>query len=214
MAKTQVKYAKLDSPLRAYDDALRARHPFLCGVDEAGRGPLCGPVSAAAVILDPTRPVGGINDSKKLSEKKREAVYEEIAAKAVAWAVVLVGPEEIDRLNILQATLQGMRRAVAALETTPTLVLVDGNRCPELIVPSQFVIGGDGVSESIAAASIIAKVTRDRYMRELDVQFPQYKLAKHKGYGTREHYALLAEHGIQSFYRRSFLKNWNGETKT
>ena len=198
---------EVSRPLYAYDDAVRAENGCFAGVDEAGRGPLCGPVCVAACILDPEKPVYGINDSKKLSEKKREALFEEIKAKALAYSIIFVGPEVIDRENILHATLGGMRRAVEELEITPHLVLVDGNRCPEgLAMPAQPVVKGDAASASIGAASILAKVSRDRYMCELDRQYPQYQLAKHKGYPTKLHYELIEKYGIQPFYRRSFLK--------
>ena len=198
---------EISRPLYAYDDAVRAENGCFAGVDEAGRGPLCGPVCVAACILDPEKPVYGINDSKKLSEKKREALFEEIKAKALAYSIIFVGSEVIDRENILHATLGGMRRAVEELEITPHLVLVDGNRCPEgLAMPAQPVVKGDAASASIGAASILAKVSRDRYMLELDRQYPQYQLAKHKGYPTKLHYELIEKYGIQPFYRRSFLK--------
>ena len=198
---------EVSRPLYTYDDAVRAENGCFAGVDEAGRGPLCGPVCVAACILDPEKPVYGINDSKKLSEKKREALFEEIKAKALAYSIIFVGPEVIDRENILHATLGGMRRAVEELEITPHLVLVDGNRCPEgLAMPAQPVVKGDAASASIGAASILAKVSRDRYMLELDRQYPQYQLAKHKGYPTKLHYELIEKYGIQPFYRRSFLK--------
>ena len=198
---------EISRPLYAYDDAVRAENGCFAGVDEAGRGPLCGPVCVAACILDPEKPVYGINDSKKLSEKKREALFEEIKAKALAYSIIFVGPEVIDRENILHATLGGMRRAVEELEITPHLVLVDGNRCPEgIAMPAQPVVKGDAASASIGAASILAKVSRDRYMLELDRQYPQYQLAKHKGYPTKLHYELIEKYGIQPFYRRSFLK--------
>lgn len=196
-----------EDPLYQYDARIRAEYGRFAGVDEAGRGPLCGPVCVAACILDPERPVLGVNDSKKLSEKKRELLFDEICEKALCYHVVFVGPEVIDRDNILQATMSGMRQAVEGLSVTPELVLVDGNRCPAgLQIPCQSVVKGDGVSASIGAASILAKVSRDRYMRELDRQYPQYQLAKHKGYGTKLHYELIERYGIQSFYRRSFLK--------
>ena len=198
---------EISRPLYAYDDAVRAENGCFAGVDEAGRGPLCGPVCVAACILNPEKPVYGINDSKKLSEKKREALFEEIKAKALAYSIIFVGPEVIDRENILHATLGGMRREVEELEITPHLVLVDGNRCPEgLAMPAQPVVKGDAASASIGAASILAKVSRDRYMLELDRQYPQYQLAKHKGYPTKLHYELIEKYGIQPFYRRSFLK--------
>lgn len=195
--------------LYAYDAGLRAAHGAFCGVDEAGRGPLCGPVCCAAVILDLADPIEGINDSKKLSEAKREALYEEITRRALCWHAVFIGPEVIDEINILQATMEGMRQAVAGLQPRPCFALIDGNRCPERLgLPCESLVKGDANSASIAAASIIAKVTRDRYMRALDAEYPQYQLAKHKGYGTALHYRLLAQYGIAPFYRRSFLTKW------
>ena len=193
--------------LYAFDAEQRARFGTICGVDEAGRGPLCGPVCCAAVILDPDDPIEGVNDSKKLSEKRREALYEEIIQRAVAYQVVFISPQEIDEKNILWATMDGMAQAVAGLDTQPDYALIDGNRCPpDLVCPSQSVVKGDATSASIAAASILAKVSRDRYMKELDKQYPQYQLAKHKGYPTKLHYELIAQYGIQPFYRLSFLK--------
>lgn len=194
-------------PLYEYDAAVRREVGCIAGVDEAGRGPLCGPVCVAACILDPEKPVLGVNDSKKLTEKKREALFEEICAKALAYKIVFVGPDIIDRDNILAATMGGMRQAVEGLDIAPGLVLVDGNRCPAgLAMPARPVVKGDASSASIAAASILAKVSRDRYMEELDRQYPQYQLARHKGYPTRLHYELIEQYGIQDFYRRSFLK--------
>lgn len=201
--------------LYAFDQQQRMQFGTLCGVDEAGRGPLCGPVCCAAVILNPQDPIKGINDSKKLTEKRREALYEEITRRALAWKVVFVSPQEIDEKNILWATMDGMAQAVAGLDSQPDFVLVDGNRCPpELNRPAQAVVKGDANSASIAAASILAKVSRDRYMLELDREYPQYQLAKHKGYPTALHYQLIEQYGIQPFYRRSFLKKqgyWHGK---
>ena len=195
------------TPLYDYDEALRTECGSLCGVDEAGRGPLCGPVCCAAVILNPEDPIQGVTDSKKLSEKRREELYDQIIQRALAWYVEFVSPQEIDEKNILWATMAGMARAVSALETRPALVLIDGNRCPPgLEMPSRAVVKGDATSASIAAASILAKVSRDRYMCELDARYPQYQLAKHKGYPTALHYQLIQQYGIQPFYRRSFLK--------
>ena len=195
------------TPLYDYDEVLRTECGALCGVDEAGRGPLCGPVCCAAVILNPEDPIQGVTDSKKLSEKRREELYDQIIQRALAWHVEFVSPQEIDEKNILWATMAGMARAVSALETRPALVLIDGNRCPPgLEMPSRAVVKGDATSASIAAASILAKVSRDRYMCELDAQYPQYQLAKHKGYPTALHYQLIQQYGIQPFYRRSFLK--------
>lgn len=196
----------VNAELIAFDAEYRVQYPLLCGVDEAGRGPLCGPVSVAAVILDPERPIEGLDDSKKVSEKKREALYPLIIERALAWHVELVPPEEIDRVNILNATLMGMAAAIAALDPMPSLVLVDGNRTPAVPQPCVPVVKGDGRSACIAAASILAKVTRDRFMVELARQYPEYRLEKHKGYPTKEHYELLEQHGVQPFYRKSFLK--------
>lgn len=192
--------------LYAFDAQFRAEWGTVCGVDEAGRGPLCGPVCVAAVILDPAAPIEGINDSKKLSEKKREALYPQIIKKALACKVVMIGPETIDELNILGATMLGMQRAVEGLSVPPSLALIDGNRCPQLAVPAQSVVKGDARSASIAAASILAKVERDRYMTELACRYPQYQLERHKGYPTKQHYELLDRYGVQPFYRKSFLK--------
>ena len=196
-----------DPALYEFDSRLRNVHGVLCGVDEAGRGPLCGPVCCAAVILNPEDPIEGVNDSKKLTEKRRELLYDEITRRALAWKVEFVSPQEIDEKNILWATMAGMARAVSGLDITLDYVLVDGNRCPPgLEQPAQAVIKGDASSASIAAASILAKVSRDRYMLELDREYPQYQLAKHKGYPTKLHYELIAQYGIQPIYRRSFLK--------
>ena len=194
---------EISAPLYEYDAAVRAQYGCFAGVDEAGRGPVC----VAACILDPENPVHGINDSKKLTEKKRDALFDEIREKALAYRIIFVGPEIIDRDNILNATMGGMKRAVEELDIVPNLVLVDGNRTPAgLQIPAQPVVKGDATSASIGAASILAKVSRDRYMLELDKQYPQYQLAKHKGYPTKLHYELIAQYGIQPFYRRSFLK--------
>ena len=166
-----------------------------------------GPVCVAAVILNPDDPIEGVNDSKKLSEKRREALFDEIIARALCYQIVFISPQEIDERNILWATMDGMEQAVAGLAVTPDYVLVDGNRCPpNLAQPAEAVVKGDANSASIAAASILAKVSRDRYMLELDKQYPQYQLAKHKGYPTKLHYELIEQYGIQDFYRRSFLK--------
>lgn len=193
--------------LYEFDAQQRAQHGEVCGVDEAGRGPLCGPVCCAAVILRADDPIEGINDSKKLSEKRRELLYEQIIQRAIAYQVVFISPQEIDEKNILWATMDGMAQAVEGLEPQPRYVLIDGNRYPpNLSLPAEAVVKGDANSASIAAASILAKVSRDRYMRELDQQYPQYQLAKHKGYPTALHYELIARYGIQPFYRRSFLK--------
>lgn len=177
---------------------------LIAGVDEVGRGPLVGAVVTAAVILDPARPIVGLADSKKLSEKKRLALFEEIKEKALAWSLGRAEPHEIDELNILHATMLAMQRAVAGLTITPEFVLIDGNRCPALPMPAQAVVKGDSKVAEISAASILAKVTRDREMAELDAQYPQYGFAKHKGYPTADHLRLLAEHGAIAEHRRSF----------
>lgn len=176
----------------------------IAGVDEVGRGPLVGAVVTAAVILDPMKPISGLADSKKLSEKRRLALFEEIKEKALSWSLGRAEPEEIDRLNILHATMLAMQRAVASLAITPDYVLIDGNRCPELPVPSQAVIKGDSLVAEISAASILAKVSRDREMAELDLLFPQYGFARHKGYPTALHLERLAQYGVTSHHRRSF----------
>lgn len=175
------------------------------GVDEAGRGPLCGPVYAAAVILDPLRPIDGLNDSKKLSEKKREALAPLIRERALAWAVGIATVEEIDRLNILHATMLAMRRAVEGLAVPPDQVLIDGNRVPPgLAVPARAIVGGDASEAAISAASILAKTGRDHEMMALAALYPQYGIAKHKGYPTAEHLAALRIHGPSPIHRRSF----------
>ena len=179
--------------------------PF-CGVDEAGRGPLAGPVVAAAVILAPGTEFPGVNDSKKLTEKKREALFDYIKENALAYGIGRASEQEIDEINILQATFLAMRRAVEALPVSADYALVDGNRIQGLDIPAECVIGGDGKVLSIAAASILAKVTRDREMRALAAQYPEYGFEKHKGYGTKAHYLAIAEHGICPIHRRTFLK--------
>ncbi|THF63472.1 ribonuclease HII [Pseudothauera rhizosphaerae] len=181
-----------------------ARAHLICGVDEAGRGPLCGPVVAAAVILDPARPIAGLADSKKLSEKARERLAPLIRERALAWAVAEATVEEIDRLNILHATMLAMKRAVEALTHTPHEVLVDGNRCPPLAVPARAIVKGDALEPAISAASILAKTVRDAAMVALDAEFPHYGLAGHKGYPTAAHLAAIRRHGVAPFYRRSF----------
>lgn len=179
----------------------------ICGVDEAGRGPLAGPVTAAAVVLPEGVEIPGINDSKKLTEAKREALFPAICEKALAWSVAFASHEEIDSYNILQATFLAMRRAVKGLSILPQLALVDGNRDPGLELSTRCIVKGDSHCASIAAASILAKVSRDRRMVELDRQYPQYGFAKHKGYPTKAHYEALASFGPSPVHRRSFLKN-------
>ena len=178
---------------------------LICGVDEAGRGPLAGPVCAAAVILPPEMELAGLNDSKKLSEKKREQLFPEIQRVALAWSVAFASVEEIEERNILGATMLAMNRAIAGLSLTPDLALIDGNRNKEIKVPSRCVVHGDARCASIAAASILAKVSRDHLMLELAREYPQYGFEKHKGYGTRAHYAALREYGPCPAHRPSFL---------
>lgn len=177
---------------------------LICGVDEAGRGPLAGPVVAAAVILDPARPIVGLADSKKLSAGKREKLAAAIHATALAWCVAEATVAEIDALNILQATLLAMQRAVAGLALTPHEVLIDGNRCPALDVPARAIVGGDATVAEISAASILAKTVRDAGMLALHVRYPQYGFDQHKGYGTAAHLAALRAHGPSPVHRRSF----------
>lgn len=178
---------------------------LICGVDEAGRGPLAGPVCAAAVILPPETELPGLNDSKKLSEKKREQLFPEIQQIALAWSVAFASVEEIEERNILGATMLAMNRAIAGLSLTPDLALIDGNRNKEIEVPSRCVVHGDARCASIAAASILAKVSRDHLMLELAREYPQYGFEQHKGYGTRAHYAALREYGPCPAHRPSFL---------
>ncbi|WP_281546022.1 ribonuclease HII [Grimontia sp. SpTr1] len=178
---------------------------LIAGVDEVGRGPLVGAVVTAAVILDPNKPIEGLTDSKKLTDKKRAVLFEEIKEKALAWSLGRAEPEEIDDINILSATMLAMERAVAGLNIKPDFVLIDGNRVPKgLNIPAEAVIKGDLRVAEISAASILAKVVRDREMEELDAQYPQYGFAKHKGYPTKAHFEALAEHGAIPEHRKSF----------
>ena len=191
-----------------YDEGFSA----VCGVDEAGRGPLAGPVCAAAVILPRDLEIAGLNDSKKLTEKRREALYEIITREAVAYGIAFASETEIDEINILQATFLAMRRAVEQLSVRPDIVLVDGNREPDFGgLPVKTIVKGDSLSANIAAASILAKVTRDRFMLEQDAIYPQYGFAVHKGYGTKAHYAVLTQYGPCPIHRRSFLKKFYGQ---
>lgn len=178
---------------------------MIAGVDEAGRGPLCGPVYAAAVILDPARPIDGLADSKKLSEKRREALAPLIRERAIAWAIGVASVEEIDRLNILHASMLAMRRAVEALQVVPREALIDGNRIPPgLAMAARAIVGGDALEAAISAASILAKTGRDHEMLRLALQYPEYGIARHKGYPTPEHLAALRLHGPSPIHRRSF----------
>ena len=178
----------------------------VCGIDEAGRGPLAGPVVAAAVILPEDIQLPGVNDSKKITEKKREILFEFVKEHALAYGIGEASETEIDEINILQATFLAMRRAVEALQIPADYALVDGNRIQGLPVPAETVIGGDGKVLSIAAASILAKVTRDRYMRDMAAQYPEYGFEKHKVYGTKAHYAAIEQYGICPLHRKTFLK--------
>ncbi|EHH2551317.1 ribonuclease HII [Vibrio parahaemolyticus] len=200
VAKAKTTKAKVELPPFEYPQG----YQLIAGVDEVGRGPLVGDVVTAAVILDPNNPIEGLNDSKKLSEKKRLALLPEIKEKALAWAVGRCSPEEIDELNILQATMVAMQRAIAGLKVQPDLVLIDGNCCPELPMDSQAVVKGDLRVAEISAASIIAKVVRDQEMEELDKQYPQFGFAKHKGYPTKAHFEAIEQHGVISEHRKSF----------
>ncbi len=177
---------------------------IICGVDEAGRGPLAGPVTAAAVILDPQRPIAGLRDSKKLSEAQRDALAIEIKEKVLAWSIAECSEEEIDRLNILQATMLAMRRAVEGLKITPSLALIDGNRCPVMSVRSEAIVKGDDKVPAISAASILAKTARDHLLAKLHEQYPQYALDQHKGYPTALHLARLKEFGVSPIHRKSY----------
>lgn len=181
-------------------------YSLIAGIDEAGRGPLAGPVVAAACILDPQRPIYGLDDSKKLSEKKRELLFTEIEEKALAYEVVLVPAEEIDEINILNATKKAMYACVKNLSLQPDFILIDAVELKDLSLPYQAIIGGDSKSNSIAAASILAKVSRDRIMVEMDQRYPGYEFSRHKGYGTKVHYAALEALGLCPIHRRSFLK--------
>lgn len=203
----------LHQELFDYDTAVRNDYPIICGVDEAGRGPLAGDVYAAAVILNNETLINYLNDSKKISEKRRELLYDEIIEKADAYCIATASVEEIDSINILQATMLAMKRAVEGLKITPDIALIDGNKTPELNIESRYVIKGDATSASISAASVLAKVARDRYMKKLAEKYPQYEFDKHKGYGTKLHYEKLAEFGISDIHRKTFLKKLYDDKK-
>ena len=194
--------------LFAFDTDFREKFGAVCGIDEAGRGPLAGDVFAAAVILDEGTVIEGLNDSKKLTEKKREQLFDEITAKARAYCIASASVDEIERLNILQADFLAMQRAYKGLGIKAGIVLVDGNQLPELDTQMKYVIKGDARSASIAAASILAKVSRDRYMKQMAEKYPQYGFDKHKGYGTKAHYAAVDEFGLCEIHRRSFFKKY------
>lgn len=187
-------------------NALNKGYNTVCGIDEAGRGPLAGPVYAAAVILPIGLEIEGLNDSKKLSEKKREALFDIICEKAVAYSIGIATEKEIDEINILNATFLAMNRAVEGLSLKPDYALVDGNRHPGLSIPDETIVKGDGKSMSVAAASIIAKVSRDRFMLKIAEEYPEYCFEKHKGYGTALHYEMIEKFGVSPVHRKSFLK--------
>ena len=192
-------------------DFFQKGYQIICGVDEAGRGPLAGPVCAAAVILPPNIEISGLNDSKKLTDKKRRELFPVIKEKAVSYGIAFASHAEIDDINILQATYLAMERAIAQLSVRPDLALIDGNRAKDFGIPVQTVIHGDSLSASIAAASILAKVTRDDYMEQMAKEYPQYGFEIHKAYGTKAHYAALAEFGPSPIHRKTFLKKFYGE---
>ncbi len=191
--------------LYEFDRSIRSGR-IICGVDEAGRGPLAGDVYAAAVVFEDDTVIEGINDSKKLSEKKREALFDIITERAKAYSIATASIEEIENLNILNAAMLAMKRAVEGLKIKPQFALIDGNKSPEIDIPTETIVKGDGKSQSIAAASILAKVARDRYMRLLDEKYPQYQFSKHNGYGTKLHYEMIEKYGISPVHRPSFLK--------
>ncbi|MGN0633677.1 MAG: ribonuclease HII [Oscillospiraceae bacterium] len=194
--------------LHEFDMQYYGQYPLLCGVDEAGRGPLAGDVFAAAVIFAPDTVIEGINDSKKLTEKKRELLFDEIKEKALYWSIQTASVEEIEEQNILNCAMLAMKRAVESLGATPDIVLADGNKTPPVECPVEAVVKGDAKSQSIAAASVLAKVARDRYMLEMAKKYPQYAFEKHKGYGTKIHYKALDEYGPCEIHRMSFLKKY------
>lgn len=193
--------------LQEFDDEIRQRFPVICGVDEAGRGPLAGDVYAAAVVFEPAVVIDGINDSKKLTERKREKLFDEIISKAKAYCIATASVSEIEEINILNAAMLAMKRAIEGLGINVDIAIIDGNKAPDVSCKTFPVVKGDASSQSIAAASILAKVARDRYMKELDEKYPQYGFSKHKGYGTKLHYEMLNKYGLSPCHRPSFLKN-------
>ena len=194
--------------LAEFDSQYRNNSKIVCGCDEAGRGPLAGDVFAAAVAFDENTVIEGINDSKKLTEKKREKLFDEIKEKALYWSIKTASVEEIEKLNILNCAMLAMKRAVEDLPVKPDICLIDGNKTPELDVEAEAVVGGDAKSQSIAAASILAKVARDRYMLEMAKQYPQWQFERHKGYGTKLHYEMIDKYGESPIHRPSFLKKY------
>lgn len=200
--ETQIDWLKYER------EAKESGFNVVCGIDEAGRGPLAGPICAAAVILPDGCIIDGVNDSKKLTEKKREQLFDVIKETAIAYSVATADEKEIDEINILNATYLAMNRAFQGLKVKPDAALVDGNRDPDLGVPTRTVVKGDANSMSIAAASILAKVTRDRLMLEMDRKYPEYQFAKHKGYGTKLHYEMLDKYGASEIHRMTFLRKY------
>ena len=193
--------------MRSYEKRYGGDYSLICGVDEAGRGPLAGPVCAGACILKKDDEILYLNDSKKLSEKRREALFLEIKEKAVAWSVAFSDEKRIDEINILQATYEAMRKAIEGLSVQPSLLLVDAVHIPDVLIKQVSIVKGDAASVSIAAASILAKVSRDHFMKEMDEKYPEYGFAKHKGYGTKAHYEALKKYGPSPIHRMTFLKN-------
>lgn len=194
--------------LAEFDKQYQKEYPLVCGCDEAGRGPLAGDVFAAAVVFDKDTVIEGINDSKKLTEKKREKLFDEIKEKALYWSIKRASVEEIESINILQSAMLAMKRAVEDLPVKPDICLIDGNKTPQLEEKVIAVVGGDAKSQCIAAASILAKVARDRYMLEMAKQYPQWQFERHKGYGTKLHYEMLDKYGASPIHRPSFLKKY------
>lgn len=203
----------LHKELFDFDSEIRRDHPIICGVDEAGRGPLAGDVYAAAVVFSEGVEIEYLNDSKKISEKRRELLYDVIVEKADAYCVATASVEEIDSMNILQATMLAMKRAVEGLGIAPDIALVDGNKLPDLGCEARYVIKGDATSASISAASVLAKVSRDRYMKQIAEKYPQYAFEKHKGYGTKLHYEMLEKYGVSDVHRKTFLRNFYDNQK-
>lgn len=194
--------------LAEFDSEYRVKYPLVCGCDEAGRGPLAGDVFAAAVVFDEGVVIEGLNDSKKLTEKKREKLFPEIQQKAKYWAIARATVAEIEEINILNCAMLAMKRAVEQLGVTPDICLIDGNKIPELSVAAEAVVKGDGKSQSVAAASVLAKVARDRYMLQMAEKYPEYQFEKHKGYGTKLHYEMIDKYGQCEIHRPSFLKKY------
>ena len=194
--------------LKFENEAYENGYTCVCGVDEAGRGPLAGPVFAAAVVLGKGQIIEGVNDSKKLSEKKREALFDKIKKEALCYSIASVDEKTIDEINILNATFLAMKKAVEGLEIKPDYAMIDGNKTPDLSIDCESVVKGDANSVSIAAASILAKVSRDRYMLKMAEQYPEYQFEKHIGYGTKLHYQMLDEYGPSEIHRQTFLKTW------